>query len=157
MSLNSSLLAHGCPLSRPCHIRPGFHHVLQSNRARSQARANIPSGGGGDYNYPSRLGQALDDISPVTPCSNSAAPVPGPRRTAAGSQRRQGPSAVAAPGASPASRALPAPRSCHPPSPCSRGHLHGSPGPPGYCPGARGARGVTITTGRPPRRPLGRK
>lgn len=136
--MNSSLLdAPGCPLS--CHIRPGFHRVLQSTGARSQPRANIPCGGGGDYNYPPRLGQARDDISPVTLCSNSAARIPGPRRAAAGSQRGQGPSGAAAPRASRASQALSALRSCR--SPRARaavGHLHRNPGRGASGPGRAG-------------------
>lgn len=154
MLLNSSLLdAPGCPLS--CHIRPGFHRVLQSTGARSQPRANIPCGGGGDYNYLPRLGQARDDISPVTLCSNSAARIPGPRSAAAGSQRGQGPSGAAAPRASRASQALSALRSCRSPAPaqqsgtCTETQAAGRAAP--------GVRGVAITTGRQPRRPPGRK
>lgn len=158
MFLNSWLLdAHGCPLCYPCHIRPGFHHVLQSTRARSQPRANIPSGGGGNYNYPSRLGQALDAISPVTLRSNSAAPIPGTRRATAGSQRGQGPRHRRSARSSSSLPASARPSQLPSPPPRARaaaGHLHRNPGR-GLLP--RGVRRVTITTGRSPRRPPGRK
>lgn len=76
-------------------------------------------------------GRPSDDISPVTLCSNSAAPVPGPRSAAASSERRQEASAAKAPGASRASRAPPALR--------SRQHQQGNPGPQASAPG-RGER-----------------
>lgn len=106
-------------------------------------------------------GRPSDDISPVTLCSNSAARIPGPRRAAAGSglrarssaRRRRsperpaqlGPPGLGGPRAAATRRALPA-----------LGHLHPS-APPRPQLAPRGARGVAITTGRPPRRPPGRK
>lgn len=98
--------------------------------------------------------------SPQLPCALIAQLrflVPDAPQLALGAGRARG--TVAAPGAPPACRPLPGPRSCHPPTPPPRagaaaGHLQRNPGP-GLLP--RGVRRVTITTGRSPRRPPGRK
>lgn len=98
-------------------------------------------------------GRPSDDISPVTLCSNSAARIPGPRRAAAGSERRQGRAPErSAPLRPPGSggRTQPAcPALGQPTRTCTEAQT------PQLAP--RGARGVAITTGRPPQRPPGRK